>query len=102
MDRLAEAIEFAAMDLSIQKTLTLTNFTEVYWLFQEMEKLVKREKSFDEIFDLLRHGQDAVWSPEDPLPFLALNYIQMPILLILATIKRKPWNKVNFCLGQVL
>ena len=70
--------------------------------FQELEKLFSGESSLKRFLNLVQHGQDAVWQIDDPLPFLVLNFVQIPWLLLVATIKGTLWSKVNFCLGQVL
>lgn len=83
-------------------SINLINHTEVYWIFQELEKLFSGESSLKRFLNLVQHGQDAVWQIDDPLPFLVLNFVQIPWLLLVATIKGTLWSKVNFCLGQVL
>ena len=67
-----------------------------------MEKLWTAEIDLDRFLDLVKNGHDAVWQSDDPFPFLALNFLQIPALLIQALILGTQWNKVNFCLGQVL
>jgi len=82
--------------------INLVNQTEVYWFFQELNKLFSGESSLKRFLDLIRNGQDAVWRVDDPLPFLVLNFVQIPWLLLNATISGTVWSTVNFCLGQVL
>ena len=84
------------------KPKILMNHTEIYWFFQEVEKLLVGESSLGRFFYLIQHGKDAVWRPDDPLPFLALNFLQIPWLLLVSIVNGNPWNKINFCLGQVL
>lgn len=102
IDDLTNAIEAAMNDEQASEPLTLTNYTEVYWFFQEVEKVLTRETSLDRFLDLIQNGKDAVWQVDDPLPFFILNFVQIPLLLIVATLKGNAWSKVNFCLGQVL
>ena len=102
MTDLSESLNSALNDDKDAKLLKLKNDTEVYWLFQEVEKLLTNKTSLKEFIFMLRHRQDAVWRTDDPLPFLALNFIQMPVLLTNAIVRGTIWNKVNFCLGQVL
>ena len=80
----------------------LINNTEVYWFFQEIEKVFTGESSIKRFLDLVQNGRDAVWRANDPLPFLILNFVQIPWYLLVAIVKGTLWSKVNFCLGQVL
>ena len=75
---------------------------EVYWLFNEIQALLTLQKPASEFWRLILQGSEAVWRAEDPWPFLVLHYVQMPILLLKAILTGQEWNKVNFCLGQVL
>ena len=84
------------------KPKMLINHTEIYWIFQEVEKLLTAESSLDRFLDLIQHGEDAVWQSDDPIPFLALNFLQIPWLLLVTIVNGSPWKKINFCLGQVL
>ena len=83
-------------------SINLINHKEVYWIFQELEKLFSGETSIKRFLHLVQQGQDALWRIDDPLPFLVLNFVQIPWLLFVATIQGTVWSKMNFCLGQVL
>ena len=85
-----------------KESINLVNQTEVFWFFQELNKLFNGESSLKRFLSLIRNGQDAVWRVDDPLPFLVLNFVQIPWLLLNATVSRTVWSTVNFCLGQVL
>ena len=85
-----------------KESINLVNQTEVYWFFQELNKLFSGESSLKRFLNLIRNGQDAVWRVDDPFPFLVLNFVQIPWLLLNATINGTVWSTVNFCLGQVL
>ena len=76
--------------------------TLVYWLYNELANLVTKQKNLEEILVTLRHGRDAVWSPQDPLPFMALNYVQMPILLLKTLFNGNVFQKVDFAEGLVI
>ena len=76
--------------------------TLVYWLYNELANLVTKQKNLEEILVTLRYGRDAVWSPQDPLPFIALNYVQMPILLLKTLFTGNLFQKVDFAEGLVI
>ena len=75
---------------------------EVYWLFNEIQAILTFQKPAIEFCRLILKGKEAVWRSEDPWPFLVLHYVQIPFLLLKAIFTGQEWNKVNFCLGQVL
>jgi len=87
---------------SNKQLLKLVNKTEVYWFFQEIEKVFTAESSVHRFLDLVQNGKDAVWRADDPVPFFILNFVQIPWYLLVAIVNRTLWTKVNFCLGQVL
>ena len=82
--------------------LTSKSQSEVYWLFNEIQAVLTFQKTASEFFRLILKGKEAVWRSEDPWPFLVLHYVQIPFLLLKAIFTGQEWNKVNFCLGQVL
>ena len=84
------------------QTDNLDEKKEIFWLFNELQQVLTCQKSVKEVWNLIQNGNEAVWKPEDPLPFLILHYVQMPFLLVKATLTGQEWTKVNFCLGQVL
>ena len=103
MKDLEKHIRFSLSGFWIESALTpASSETEVYWLFNELGDLVTKQKGIIDFMNTLIYGKDAVWMWEDPLPFLVLHYVQMPILLLKTIFNGTIWNKVNFCLGQVL
>ena len=99
---LEKSIRFALSGYWIETALYPAPESEVYWLFNELSNLITKQKSLKDVLITLIYGTDAVWMSEDPMPFLALHYLQMPILLIKTILYGTVWRKVNFCLGQVL
>lgn len=47
-------------------------------------------------------GRDAVFDPKDPVPFLALHYLQMTLALLRVVQKGTPWLKLDLCSGKVV
>ena len=74
----------------------------IYWFYNEVVSFLTRQTSLDEFLDTIVTGEEAIWRADDPMPFLILNFVQMPLLLLKSLFLRKTYNKVNFCLGQVL
>ena len=103
MRALEKYIRLALSGYWIDNALTPSPYSaEVYWLFNEIHALIMKEKHFLQVLKTLVYGKDAVWMLDDLMPFLALHYLQMPILLLKSIVHGTTWNKVNFCLGQVL
>ena len=46
--------------------------------------------------------REAVFDPADPLPFLALNHLQLPWLLLGTMARGTPWKKPDFAIGKVV
>ena len=47
-------------------------------------------------------GTDAIFQVSDPLPFLAVHYWQIPLLLLDNTRKLKGWVKIDFNIGKLV
>lgn len=73
----------------------------VYWLYNEIAKLVLVEQGIGEFIYTLMNGSDAVFDASDPWPFFMLNHYQMPVMLLKAFITGKRWTIINYCLGQL-
>lgn len=50
----------------------------------------------------LLEGRDAVFDPEDPLPFLALHFLQEVLNLLRIVWLGTPWLKLDLCSGKVV
>ena len=46
--------------------------------------------------------REASFDPEDPLPFLVLNHLQLPWLLLDTLMRGTPWKKLDFAIGKVV
>ena len=80
--------------------VTLKPGKEIFSFYQEIKNFVFRNRSFFSILGSFQNGQDAVWSADDPIPFFALYYLQIPILFVQSIFNGQIWNKVDFCLEQ--
>ena len=47
-------------------------------------------------------GQDATFHTEDPLPFLGLHGVQLPVQLLRIVQNGTPWLKLDMCSGKVV
>lgn len=48
------------------------------------------------------NGADAVADEQDPLPFFALHFLQIPVQLVRLVASGKPWIKIDLCSGKVV
>ena len=46
--------------------------------------------------------REASFDPEDPVPFLVLNHLQLPWLLLGTMLRGTPWKKLDFAIGKVV
>lgn len=87
-----------------------------YWIWNELGELLLGEllkvrnlegvQQFlrvaeEKVFTVLR-GRDAVFDAEDPVPFLALHYLQMTLALLRVVRLGTPWLKLDLCSGKVV
>ena len=73
-----------------------------YWLYQELWRMVSRPSTLGERLRVLRHGTDAVFDRDDPLPFLLLHHLQIPSLLLRALVRGRPWIRVDVNIGKLV
>ncbi len=51
---------------------------------------------------VVRRGRDAVFDWSDPLPFLVLHHVQIPVLLLRALVAGKDWIRIDFNIGKLV
>ncbi|KAK9862330.1 hypothetical protein WJX84_000106 [Apatococcus fuscideae] len=73
---------------------------EQYWFWNEAWRALTTG-SFGPFLKAVGSGSDAVFSPTDPLPFLALHYVQASVLLWRKLVSGDPWNKLDLCIGKL-
>ena len=50
----------------------------------------------------IARGQDATFDVDDPLPFLGLHGIQLPVQLLRIVGNGTPWLRLDLCSGKVV
>ncbi|MDU0294505.1 hypothetical protein NUG22_35300, partial [Saccharothrix longispora] len=76
----------------------------VHWLGAELGRLrqvLRRRELRTWLRDLLR-GKDAVFDWRDPLPFLVMHHVQLPVLVLRALVGGKRWERVNWATGKLV
>lgn len=69
---------------------------------QSLEELQQLPRHLREMLRTIIKGRDAVFDPEDPIPFLALHYLQMVNALLRVVRLGTPWLKLDLCSGKVV
>ena len=54
-----------------------------------------------EVYAALFAKKDAYWDPEDVLPFLALHFLHIPMLLARNVRRGNRWAKIDMCIGKL-
>ncbi len=76
-----------------------------YWIYHEVWRLLTHIGSFRNTFDRLRtiaRGRDAVFDWRDPLPFLMLHHLHIPLLLIADLREQRGWVRIDFNIGKLV
>ena len=76
-----------------------------YWIYHEIWRLLAQLRSRRNIIERLRtiaRGRDAVFDWRDPLPFLMLHHLHVPLLLIGDLRERRGWVRIDFNIGKLV
>ena len=77
---------------------------QIYWIINELWVLLSSLGDLDiikEHLHILASGREAIFDSSDPLPFLALNFAQMPALILSNLVILQPFNIVDFCCSSL-
>ena len=77
---------------------------QIYWIINELWVLLSSLGDVDiikEHLHILATGREAVFDSSDPLPFLVLNFGQMPALILANLVILQPFNIVDFCCSSL-
>jgi len=73
----------------------------IYWWWGEIWAAVSTGQ-YRKWWQLVTTGKDGVFDLKDPLPFIAYNYLQIPVLLVRNVLGGNPWKKIDFCIGKLI
>ncbi|KAF6265263.1 hypothetical protein COO60DRAFT_1457169 [Scenedesmus sp. NREL 46B-D3] len=92
-----------AIPEAVNQTVTpLPGSRPVYWWWNEVARLTSSPWSYWAAFlSVVSTGVDGVFTARDPWPFIALHYLQVPLLLAGNMLRGNPWKKVDLCIGKV-
>ncbi|MBD2254357.1 ATP-grasp domain-containing protein [Nostoc parmelioides] len=75
-----------------------------YWTYHEVWRLTGI-RSFTQLQRWLGNiwrGTDAIYQPDDPLPFLMVHHWQIPLLLLNNLRRLKGWTRIDFNIGKLV
>lgn len=82
----------------------LSDSKPTYWLYHELWRL-NEVRSLRQLRDWLRtigQGTDAVFTIDDPLPFLMVHHWQIPLLLLENLRQLRGWIRIDFNIGELI
>ncbi|KAK7098791.1 uncharacterized protein [Littorina saxatilis] len=94
----------AGIPASSQRRVIVPEHQQLYYVMNVLWVLVSSPcdlAMWREYLAIWWLGKDAVFSVWDPLPFLVLNFLQMPLLVVNYLYYNKPWNIVDYNIGTL-
>lgn len=73
-----------------------------YWLYHELWRALSRPGTARERWRVVREGKEAVFDRADPLPYLVLHHVQIPLLLLASLRSGGAWNRIDFNIGKLV
>ena len=75
-----------------------------YWTYHEVWRLneVRSLSDLGRWWQTLRRGKDAIFEPDDPLPFLMVHHWQIPLLLLDNLRRAAGWIRIDFNIGKLV
>jgi predicted ATP-grasp superfamily ATP-dependent carboligase len=75
-----------------------------YWLYHELWRLINVRSwgQLKERLAIITQGKDAIFSVNDPLPFLMVHHWQIPLLLLKNLRQLKGWIRIDFNIGKLV
>ena len=73
-----------------------------YWLYHELWRAISDPRRAAERWRVVREGKEAVFDRADPLPYLVLHHLQIPLLLLASLRSRGAWNRIDFNIGKLV
>ncbi|SDP04141.1 hypothetical protein SAMN05660199_03086 [Klenkia soli] len=73
-----------------------------YWLYHELWRALSAPRTARERWRVVRAGKEAVFDRADPLPYLVLHHVQIPLLLLASLRSRGAWMRIDFNIGKLV
>ena len=84
--------------------LPLPDSKRTYWIYHEVWRLneIRSLNQLQRWFKNIWRGKEAIFSVNDPLPFLIVHNWQIPLLLLDNLLKLKGWVRIDFNIGKLV
>lgn len=73
-----------------------------YWIYHEIWRLVTQPTQIGQRLKIIASGKDAIFDWADPLPFLMVHHLQIPLLLLENLQQLKGWLRIDFNIGKLV
>jgi len=82
----------------------LTDSKPTYWLYHEVWRLneIRSWSQLQTWFKNIRHGKEAIFDINDPLPFLMVHHWQIPLLLLDNLRRLAGFVRIDFNIGKLV
>ena len=86
----------------VEVVTPLASSRPTYWLYHEVWRALSDPRQAGQRWQVVRHGKEAIFDLADPLPFLMVHHVQIPLLLLENLRHRKGWLKIDFNIGKLV
>lgn len=92
----------AFLDRGVATLSPLPTSRPTYWLYHELWRLLRHPAWARQTLGRIAHGKEAIFAWDDPLPFLMVHHLQIPVLLIANLRRRGRWSRIDFNIGKLV
>ena len=73
-----------------------------FWLYHELWRMLKQPSQIRARLGVVLRGHDAIFDWDDPLPFLMVHHVQIPLLLLRNLRHGRDWMRIDFNIGKLV
>jgi hypothetical protein len=73
-----------------------------YWTYHELWRLLSHPATIRDRIRTIARGKDAIFDWSDPLPFLMVHHMHIPLLLLGALLAGRDWIRIDFNIGKLV
>jgi hypothetical protein len=92
----------AYLDDDVATIRPLPTSRPTYWIYHEIWRLLTEPRRLRSRLQVIRCGKDAIFDWDDPLPFLMVHHVQIPLLLLKNLRHLTYWIKIDFNIGKLV
>lgn len=92
----------AFLDRGVATLTPQSTSRPTYWLYHELWRLLRHPACARQTLGRIARGKEAIFAWDDPLPFLMVHHLQIPVLLIAKLRRRGRWSRIDFNIGKLV